>query len=214
MTRRSNLPRRAWATAAAVCAHLLALLALGWRIPKLAAPSPAEDRSPAFAVTLVRPEVRPKTPSPGRAAPAPPSSQRVLISPTPGAPTLSAPTPSVPEQTPPAPAPPEANAGDQRLRNTLRGLVGCADPAAYHLTREEREACDRQLAAAKPAPVSRQYSAGELAQFDAENKYDPVLARRPHNGCLPGAGAGPNAPPGTSSAAATTFGLRCSWSFW
>jgi len=141
---------------------------------------------------------------------------RVLIAPTPAAPTLAAPEPA-----PPAPAPPvaEADREDPRLRNTLRGLVGCSDPAAYRLTREEREACDQRLAAATPAPVGRQLSAAELAQFDAENRYDPILVRKAHNGCLPRvadrpAAAGPGArPPPTRSGATTAFGLQCARPF-
>jgi hypothetical protein len=104
------------------------------------------------------------------------------------------------------------------VQNTLRGLVGCADPATYRLTREERAACDQRLAAAKPAPVSKQFSAAEVAQFDAENRYDPLLVRKAHNGCLPRvadrpAATGPGGPPPTRSGATTAFGLGCGWSF-
>jgi hypothetical protein len=215
LRKRSNLPRRAWATVLATCAHLLALLFLGWRIPRLAEPEPAEDRSAAITVTLVRPQARPRVrPEAAASKPAPsgpPSpSPRVLVAPAPGAPALTAPQPA-------PPAPPEAgpNANDQRVQNALRGLVGCADPAAYRLTREERAACDQRLAAATPAPVGHEYSPEELAQFEAENKYDPILSRRPHNGCLPGAGDRP-ASDGHVAArggATTTFGLRCAWSF-
>ena len=96
--------------------------------------------------------------------------------------------------------------------------MGCADPAAYHLTPEERAACDQRLAAAKPAPVSKQYSGEELAQFNAENRYDPLLVRKAHNGCLrrvadrPAASAG-GPPPRTPSGATTAFGVGCGWSF-
>ena len=98
----------------------------------------------------------------------------------------------------------------------MRGLVGCADPAAYHLTREERAACDQRLASAKPAPVGREYSPEELAQFEADKKYDPILVRKPHNQCLPRAGDRPAAGAGvaTRSGATTTLGISCAWSFW
>ena len=215
LRKRSNLPRRAWATVLATCAHLLALLFLGWRIPRVAAPSPREDRSPAIEVTLVRPEtrprVRPEAPSPKPAPSAPPSpSPRVLVAPTPGAPTLTAPQPA-----PPPTAEVGPNASDQRVQNTLRGLVGCADPAAYRLTREQRAACDQRLAAATPAPVGRDISAEELAQFDAENRYDPVLVRKPHDNCLPRVADRPpvGRPPPIRSGATTTLGLGCARSF-
>jgi hypothetical protein len=219
LTKRSNLPHRAWATAVAICAHLAALLLLGWRIPRLSAPEPAEDHGPAIVVTLLRPEVRPRAraalPSPGRAASTPLPSSRVLIAPTPDAAALNPPEPAPPTSAPPVA---EANRDDPRLRSTLRGLVGCADPAAYRLTREEREACDQRLAAATPAPVGRTYDAEALAQFDAENRYDPILVRKAHNGCLPRVADRPpdirnGPPPPTRSGATTSFGLQCARSF-
>jgi hypothetical protein len=131
------------------------------------------------------------------------------MSPTPGAPPLSAPLQS-------PPAPPEAAPDGQQLQNALRGLVGCADPKAYGLTREQREACDQRLAAAKPAPLGHPYSAEELAQFEVENKYDPIIVRKPRNGCLPRVADRPaagNAAPPTRSGATTAFGIGCAWSF-
>lgn len=221
LRKRSNLPRRAWAMGLAACAHLLALVGMGWRIPKLAGPSPAEEHSPAMEVTLVRPQTPRRlqaAPTASRPAPStppapPPASSRVLITPAPGAPALSAPL-----QSPPAPAP-EAVPDGQRLREALRGALGCTDPQGYRLTREERAACDQRLAAAGPAPLQRPFSAEELAQFDAENKYDPVLVRKPHNGCLPRVADRPAAtttggpPPPTRSGATTAFGIGCARSF-
>jgi hypothetical protein len=217
---RSNLPRRALATALALCAHLMALLLLGWRIPRLAAPEPADDHGPAVEVTLLRPPSPPRD-IPAKAAaralkssPRPVASPRVLVAPTPEAPPLAA-----PDQKPPAPPPADNSLDNPRLRDALRGGVGCADPAAYHLSREERAACDQRLAAARPAPVGPQFRAEELAQFDAENRYDPIVVRKPHNGCLPRVGAipppgNPGTPPRAArSGASTTLGLNCAWSF-
>jgi hypothetical protein len=124
----------------------------------------------------------------------------------------------------PAPSQAEASPDGQNLRNALRGLVGCADPAASRLSREERTACDRRLAAARPAPVGPQFSAEELAEFNAD-KQDPILVRKAHNGCLPrlanrpqptlnpfaALASGPPRP--TRSGAATNFGGGCAWSF-
>jgi len=210
-----SLPRRAGAVVLAVFAHLIVLLLMGWRIPRVAAPSTSEDHNLSMEAILVRPQVRPRArprtqaPGSGPTAPRPPA--RVLITPTPGSPTLSAPV-----RSPPAPSHAEASADGQTLRNALRGLVGCADPGASRLSREERAACDQRLAAAKPAPVAPQFSAEELTQFDAD-KQDSILVRPPHNGCLPRLGDRPQPttgpPPPTHSGAATTAGIGCAWSF-
>jgi hypothetical protein len=215
LQKHSNLPRHAWAMGVAAFAHLLALLLLGWRIPKLAAPPPIEERSATVEVTLIRPQarprVRPRTPAAGPSRSAPRASSRVLITPTPSAPALSAPVQS-------PPAPPEAAPDGQHLQNALRGLVGCSDPKAYGLTREQREACDQRLASAEPAPLSRPHDTEALAQYEAENKYDPILVRKAHNNCLPRVadrpavtGGGP--PPPTRAGATTAFGLSCARSF-
>lgn len=112
----------------------------------------------------------------------------------------------------PTPAP-NPDAGPKGLLPSLSGRLGCADPAAYRLSREERAACDQRLATAKPAPVGSQFSADELTAFNAD-KQDPILVRKPHNGCLPRLGNRPS--PGVRparSGASTTFGSGCAWSF-
>jgi hypothetical protein len=212
----ANLSRLAWATVLAVCVHLMALMLMGWRIPRLAASSSIEDENVAVEVILVRPPVPPRVPfrakGPGSALSAPRAPARVLITPTPGAPAMSAPV-----QSPPGPSPAEASRDAQNLRNVLRGLVGCADPAASGLSREERAACDQRLAAAKPVPVGPQFSAQELSEFNADKTYDPLLVRKPHNGCLPRLADTPrpdHVPPRpTRSGAGTTYGGGCAWSF-
>ena len=210
-----NPSRRVGAVVLAVGAHLLALFLLGWRIPRVAAPS-SEDHNVAMEAILMRPQsrtrIRPgaKAPAPGPSAPRPVA--RVLITPTPGAPMLSAPV-----QSPPGPSQAEASPDVQNLRNALRGLTGCAGPAAYRLSPEERAACDQRLASAKPAPVGPQFSAEELAEFNAD-KQDSILVRKPHNGCLPRLADRPlvkadGPPPPNRSGATTTFGLGCARSF-
>jgi hypothetical protein len=114
---------------------------------------------------------------------------------------------------PPAaePAGPDANA--DRLRNVLRGLVGCAQPAAYGLTRSERDACDHR--AVPPAPVQVQIDAKAQAAFDADAQSVPLLVRKPKNGCLPRLADRPSAVAsrGARSGATTSGGVGCAWSF-
>ena len=217
----ASLSRRAWATVLAACVHLLALAFMGWRIPRPPARFPGENDNPTMEVTLVRPPILPhvrtvaQAPRPGPTTPG--ASARVLVRPAPGAPALGA-LPS-----PPAPVPVEPMPDDrtlktaQNLRNALRGLVGCADPAANHLSPEEQAACNQRLGAARPAPVGPQFSAQEMEQFNAGKTYDPLLVRRPHNGCLPRLADTPrpdHAPPRPMrSGAGTTAGAGCSVSF-
>jgi hypothetical protein len=202
--------RLAPAAALAALAHLLAFLALGWRIPTLA-PKREEDLVPPLQVTLVRPPrpVSPAVPARARAAPV-----RIPQA----APPAPSPSPLPPVLTQPAPAPaapqPEAAPDGERFRSALRGLTGCSDPAAYRLSREERAACDQRLAAARPAPVGPQYSSEALAQFNAD-KQESIFTRKPHNGCLPHIGDRPAGAAGAGgrSGSSTTFGPSCAWSF-
>jgi len=211
--RTSRRHGRALALALAVCAHLLAFLALGWRIPTVTERREA-DLIPPMEIALVRPPkpVPPTEPAPVGAAPvrqpqsAPPAPVR-----SPSPPVLTQPAPAAPPSAP-------AASDSEHFRSALRGLVGCSDPEAYHLTREERSGCDQRLAAATPAPVSKTYDAEALAQFDAENRYDPILVRKAHNGCLPRVADRPpevrnGPPPSTRSGASTAFGFQCARSF-
>jgi hypothetical protein len=206
----SNLPRRLLATGLATCAHLVVLLLLGWKVPRLVVAAPGPEAG-VMEIALMRPPQRPRprpAAKPARSAPsAPAPAPRVLTAPTPGAPTLIAPIPSTP-----APATPNAdsNLGEDHVRDALRGLTGCSDPSAYRLSHEERAKCDQRLAAAKPAPIGSQLSAEEMAQFDPP-KQPPIFVRKPHNGCLPRVGDTPS--PVGSNAQTTTFGLACGWSF-
>jgi hypothetical protein len=190
------------AAAMATLAHLLALLALGWRIPKLIEKRGETDALPPMVATLVHP------PRPTRAV-APIADQRHSRRPQ-AAPVGPSPSPSPPVLAQPAPAsPPTATGpGDEHFRSALRGLVGCGDPSAYRMSREERAACDQRIAASKPAPVGQAFSAAEIAAFNAD-KQDSIFIRKPHNGCLPRAGDRPT-PEGGHSA---TGGLACAWVF-
>ena len=211
--RRKEWRRRlAPAAALAALAHLLAFLALGWRAPTVAEKR-EEDLAPPLQVTLVRPPkpVTPPVPTAGRKAPL-----REPHAPPPE--FLPSPLPPVLTQPAPAPAPaapqPEAAPDGEHFRSALRGLLGCSSPSTYRLSPEERAACDQRLASAKPAPVGPEYSAEELAQFNADHK-ESMFTRKPHNGCLPHAGDRLAAAPGVGGkrGAATTLGLSCAWSF-
>ena len=207
MSLRRTVRRRRLVPAAtlATVVHLMVLLALGWRIPRLSPPPPGAEDTPV-QVFILRP------PRPVR----PPARQRTARTPAPGPAPAAPPAARTPPMlTQPAPAaPPAAALGeDPSFRSALRGLVGCTDPAAYRLSHEERAVCDQHLADAKPAPVGPQFSAEEVAAFNAD-KQESIFTRKLHNECLPRIGNRPaKAPTGGSSAAATAFGIGCSWSF-
>jgi acetyl esterase/lipase len=208
LKRRSRQSRRVLVMGLSACAHLIVLLALGRRIPW--APTLAEGpQDPPMLVTILRPPpaTKPRAlPETVRAAPTP------AASPTTPAPSV-VPPPLLTQPAPNAPltAPPTDN---EQFRSALRGLVGCSDPSSYRLSREERAGCDRRLAAAKPAPVAKQFSAQELALFNAD-KQESILVRKPHNGCLPRLGDRPApAAAAAPAGATTTVGLGCSWSLW
>ena len=213
----SNLPRRLLATGLAVCAHAVVLLLLGWRIPRLVVALPAGPQIRAMEITLLRPPQRPRprpAAKPARSAPlAPNVTPRILTTATPGAPAATPPAPSAPAPTPPTI---DANAGEEHLRNALRGLTGCGDPSTYRLSHEERAACDQRLAAAKPGVIGSPLSAEELNQFDPP-KQESILTRKPHNGCLPRLGdhpaIGPGGGRGQATGGTTAVGVGCGWSF-
>jgi hypothetical protein len=210
----SNLPRRALATVLAACAHLVVLLLLGWKVPRIAVQAQARDEAPTIELFLVRPEPPPRklppTQSPKPAPPAAPTSAapRIVNIPTPEAPLVSAPKPVPPVA--------DADAEGDRVRNALRGLLGCTSATA-RLTEEEQRACHQRLAEAKPAPVGPLYTAKEAEAFDNPKYKDSIFVRKPHNECLPHIGSLPPAggtPAPVSGAKSTGFGIACAWSFW
>jgi hypothetical protein len=212
------------ATGLVACAHLLVLLLLGWEIPALVEPS-RRDNGPVLEITLMPPSIRlRREPAPEKPAPAPPAaSARVLTQPAPQ-PLAAVATPEKPSPAPPqaipAPVPPnlETNPGSDNVRNALRGLIGCTGALAARLSHEEREACDRKLAAAVPAAVGPLYSPKEAEAFNSNPTKESIFVRKPHNECLPHIGNMPT-PPGAgavavSGAKTTGFGIACARSFW
>lgn len=142
------------AVAISVVAHVALVAALALHVPRL---QPPEIRSgppePIIPVLIV-----PRVPPPE--AGGPPAPIRLHRRPLRHAPAdlpvapLIAPEPKVQPRAEPSPAPTRTITPDpvaENARQALRGLVGCANPA--RLTREEREACERQLArGAREAP--------------------------------------------------------------
>jgi len=129
--------RGAFATGLAVAAHLLAFLALGWRIPKVAAP-PETDLLPPVEITLVRPPP-PAAPAPARTAP--------VRTPRSASPAPS-PSPSPPVLTQPAPAAPQAPA-------VAQGPPDCAIEDLPLLTDVEKARCRNQADADKARRLAR-----------------------------------------------------------
>ena len=200
--RRVTRGRTVGAVALAVCAHLLALLALGWRIPKTDAPEAADDRTAAVEVTLIRPRPEPAPraapPASGRASSAPSVTQRLLIAPAPGAPTLSAPVQEPPASEVAQGAPDCAvedlplltDAEKARCRNQID-----AD-TARRLARDADERAARQVAEAQRGPQTYRMASEKEAYYNAVvNAYKspghpPVVTcvlpgmhiKRPHHG--------------------------------
>jgi hypothetical protein len=191
--------RRALALGAAVCAHILTLLALGWQVPKVGGPEQSEDRSAAVEVTLVRPQApspaRSAPPSSGRAPSAPAASPRVLIAPTPGAPTLSAPV-----QGPPSPqtaeGAPDCSPEDLPLLTDAE-KVRCRN--AMDAARERRlaqgasERAARQVAEAQRMPQAYRMDPGKEAYYAAvadaywqQSHGPPMAGKHPEVHCSAG----------------------------
>jgi hypothetical protein len=123
----------------AVGAHLLVLTALGWRIPKVAPPPPAETLPP-LELSLVR--IRPEPPAP--AAPArrsPKSSKSPAASKSPLAPSSA------------LPASPSASAAADRAASP--GAPDCEPEDLPLLTEIERARCRDQIAADRSRRLAR-----------------------------------------------------------
>lgn len=181
-----NRLHRAWAVVFAACAHVIALLYLGWRVPDLAIPPSNEDREAAIEVTLVRPAVRPRAApraGPRRPAPsAPPAQARVLVAPAP-----DATAPNAPEERPQAQAEIGANGRGQDaagpgLLPSLSGRMGCDDPPGQRLTSDQRQTCENNAArlAEETNRLALNISADKKAAYD---RY--VYCAKLHKGAIP-----------------------------
>jgi len=146
------------AIAISVTAHLAAAAALAVYAPSLrVAQEPAGPPMPIIPLLLL-----PRTPPPPAGAgdrPAPVKlHQRALRIPRDALPIAPLIVPEPPKTTTPAPpgrvtVSPAPTTAPGRVRLTLRAAIGCANPDAVKLSREEREACERRLATgARSAP--------------------------------------------------------------
>jgi hypothetical protein len=162
--RRRPFPRLS-ALPLAIGAHLLALLALGWRIPRAPAPA-APDTLPPVAVQLLQPApagpAAPKA-SPSRARPSPGRPNPAQIPPSP-APVAAAPTPQVAEGPPdcaPEDLPLLTDAEKARCRNAVD-----ADQAR-RLARGADERAARLVAEAQRMPQTFRMSTEKQAYYGA-----------------------------------------------
>jgi outer membrane biosynthesis protein TonB len=137
-------------------AHVAVLAALAVYMPKLRVPPP--ERGPPIPVLPVL--ILPKSPGPTAASSGRPGPIRLHRRPQPFAQTpvapLIAPEPEPAPEPPPSPgpkavtAPPAPEPAAAKARNVLKGLIGCSNPDAAGLTREEREKCQQRLSGAPP----------------------------------------------------------------
>jgi hypothetical protein len=182
--------RRIFAIASAVGAHLLALLALGWRIPKTP-PALAPDALPPVEVQLFRPALKSAPaasattalgrtrPAPSLARPAQPEAPAPAVIPTPQGPALA----TGPADCATEDLPLLTDAEKARCRNAMdadkaRGLARGAD---------ERAA--RQVAEAQRMPQAYRMDAAKEAYYGAvAEAYDQQAHGPPMAGHTPGPG--------------------------
>jgi hypothetical protein len=139
-------------------AHVVVLAVLALHAPTLFIPAePSGPPEPIIPVLLI-PRLPPPVPAAGRAPGQIRLHQRQLHAAPPDLPVKPLPAPE-PKPAPPAPPGPVTvrpsplpEGPKEQLRTALRrGPIGCANPQAFQLSREERLACDEQLASGAAA---------------------------------------------------------------
>jgi hypothetical protein len=189
------------AIAGSAAAHVVVLTLLALHAPTLFIPAgPGGPPEPIIPVLLV-PRLPPPEPAAGT-APAAIRLHRRQIRPL--APELPVKPLPLPEVKPPPPAPlgpvverpaPLPEGPKEQLRTALRrGPIGCANPQAFQLSREERLACDEQLATGATAVAfpGLGLSAGKQGALDkagARKEADYKYRRSGPAGDKVGAGA-------------------------
>lgn len=199
--RLARLRGRGLAVALALAVHAILFAGLLWRIE----PPVKVDTTPVMVVELTRPWPN-RLPNRASISGGPRSEttprRQVVQAPPDVEPRLV-----VPQIDDPA-------IGSDSLRQSLRGRVGCDHSGFLGLSAAERQGCQDRLAQGRAADgrangahldLSR---GGVLAKGDAE----PVLARKPHNGCVPNVAEKET---GTVGAVRQDWsaGIKCAWSF-
>lgn len=167
--------RHPLALIAAVCAHLLAFLALGWRIPVVQPPPSPRDALPPMEVQLLRPpQSAPPTasatakansakPSPAQPIQARPALPNTGASLTP----LTAPAPPSPQvaQGPPDCAPEDLPLLTEAEKARCRNQVEADKERSLARSADERAA--RQVAEAERGPQAYRMASEKQAYYDA-----------------------------------------------
>jgi hypothetical protein len=162
--RKPPTARTAWATGLSLVLHILALtgMVIGLRVAQ-----PLPESRPIELQLLSRPpDLRPRPEPAHRAA------ERSTTAAAPLRPHLTPqPSPEVSAVTLPyTPAPPPTNpgAGLRGLLPSLSGRLGCDDPITFHLTPEQRQACDNRLAklARETKPLAPNIPDEKQADYD------------------------------------------------
>jgi hypothetical protein len=148
----SHRLRRAWAVMFAACAHVMALLALGWRIPRPPPPPPPPVILPPIVIELLRP------PTAMSAAPIASAAGHTRPSPV---------RPSQPDR----PAPP-AEVAAPRASGLAEGPPDCEPEDLPLLTEAERQRCRNQIDADKGRRLAR--AAEERAAQRLAEKISPL----------------------------------------
>lgn len=148
--------RTGWIVAASLAVHVALLTVLAVHAPRLRIPKEASGPPEAVIPVLIIPRVPPPAAAPGT-RPQPIRLHRrpqpFVQEDTPVAPLVApvvetkGPPPTAPGPRTVTGSPPPDDALATNARNALRGKLGCANANLLNLSRAEREACERQLAA-------------------------------------------------------------------
>ena len=186
-------PRAISGLGVSLAVHLL--LAVGL-VLAIKVPSPPATAPPILVQLVTLPAPRP-APAQRRRETARPAGKTLTHVPT--TPPVQAPPPpaTIPIPALPPGQAPAPDAGLAGLRTALRGVVGCADRDALHLTSAEREACDRRAYAGgkEAAPLPLNIAPEKTARWAADQERERELDRKPFVACEgPGSNLGVSCP--------------------
>lgn len=172
--RRRGVARdRSLAIALSLAAHVLAFLALFWKFGASLAYPETQVMNVELAQPWRRPASVPPKPLRRHSAPSRPHLPPVLSQPL---------TQALPADVVPQAPPPES---DARVRNALRGIVGCDRATLMQLTPAERQRCLDRLAKVPGAGGQLPLNLDKRGDYAGAKNREPFLARTPKNGCAP-----------------------------